>query len=89
MKSLLSSLALLLMLGGCNAVNHWADDTGQHFPVIGKRCEYWQCFTAYGQQQSEINREKSLGAPPPVAPPISLTEPSPYAIRTQNPMLGR
>jgi hypothetical protein len=71
----LSTAISLLMLGGCS----WFNSLGEHFPVIGERCEYWQCFTESGRQQSDAIRQakekaatqQSPGnpAPPPVAVP--------------------
>lgn len=49
--------APLILLQGCE----WADDLGRHMPVIGERCENWQCFTSSGQAQSEATK-RSLEA---------------------------
>jgi hypothetical protein len=49
-------LALPLMLGGCG-LTEWAD---KNMPVIGQRCENWQCFTSSGQEQSKINHEERI-----------------------------
>src|SRR5262245_57625380 len=45
--------ALLFTLGGCA----WLDDMGRHMPVVGERCENWQCFTKSGQEQSRIKKQ--------------------------------
>lgn len=36
----------------------WMDDLGRHMPVIGERCENWQCFTSSGQAQSEMKKRE-------------------------------
>lgn len=41
-----------LFMSGCE----WIDDVGRHMPVIGERCENWQCFTEGGRAQSEANK---------------------------------
>lgn len=46
----------LLALQGCE----WADDLGRHMPVIGERCENWQCLTSGGQAQSEATKRARL-----------------------------
>jgi len=43
---------LLLLLTQCQ----WIDDLGEHMPVIGERCENWQCFTEGGREQSEATK---------------------------------
>ena len=58
---------LFQALAGCE----WADNLGKHLPVIGERCESWQCFTESGKQASEAkkrqeNPESSEVAPGPV-----------------------
>jgi hypothetical protein len=50
--------AALLLLGGCG----FFDSVGDHMPVLGDRCEYWQCFTQYGQEQSNLIKEREHGA---------------------------
>lgn len=55
-RIILASAALLLTQG-CQ----WADDLGRHMPVIGERCENWQCFTSSGQAQSEANKRTLAG----------------------------
>ena len=42
----LALIAMLLPLSGCQAITNWAYDVGSHMPVIGERCEHWQCITA-------------------------------------------
>ena len=54
----IATLLLLLALCGCQTIGNWADSIGNHMPVIGERCEHWQCFTSSGQQISEQNKEK-------------------------------
>jgi hypothetical protein len=61
-------------LNGCA----WFEQVGENFPVVGDRCEYWQCFTEYGQQQSDLIKQQKAraarnaeNAPPPNAKPIN------------------
>ncbi len=49
--------SVLLALQGCG----WADDLGRHMPVIGERCESWECFTSSGQAQSDANKRALTG----------------------------
>jgi hypothetical protein len=46
----------LWLVSGCNGIGDVADSLGNHLPVIGDRCEHWQCFTESGQEQSEMNK---------------------------------
>lgn len=48
-KHILASVTTLALMSGCS----WFDDVGRHMPVIGKRCENWQCFTESGQAASD------------------------------------
>lgn len=72
---------LLLALASCT----WADDLGSHLPVIGERCEYWQCMTDKGRARSEektverLQREeerakKKAEEPAPVQAPAYPTK---------------
>lgn len=45
-----------LALGACQSIGNFADGVGSHLPVIGERCEHWQCFTEEGKQRSRANR---------------------------------
>ena len=45
--------ASCLLLGGCQTISGWADSVGSHMPVIGERCEHWQCITGSGQAESD------------------------------------
>jgi|GEM_PF-5147594 len=49
-------LTSLFLLTQCE----WIDGIGRHFPVIGERCEYWQCFTESGRQKSDEKKKKLL-----------------------------
>ena len=49
------TVVLTLSLGGCE----WIDDVGRHKPVVGERCENWECFTQSGQAQSEATKRAS------------------------------
>lgn len=51
-KRTLLVAAFLLPLGACESL----DDLGRHMPVVGERCENWQCFTEGGRLQSEANK---------------------------------
>lgn len=51
-------VALLpVLLTGCQTVGQWADDVGEHMPVIGERCHHWECFSSSGQAQSDMNQQ--------------------------------
>jgi hypothetical protein len=50
----LLALTLPFALGACGMFD-WAT---QNMPVIGQRCENWQCFTEGGQQQSQLNAQQ-------------------------------
>ncbi len=49
-------LALSFCLSGCDAIGNFADRVGSHMPVVGERCEHWQCMTESGRQVSAINK---------------------------------
>lgn len=49
-------IAALWLLSGCETISNFADDVGSHMPVVGERCEHWQCFTEEGKAQSRINQ---------------------------------
>ncbi len=66
-------LLTMLMLAACDTIGGWADDVGEHLPVIGERCEHWQCMTTSGQQRSEqIRRQKEQSGPPSASRPTSV-----------------
>lgn len=44
---------LFLLLSACDTIGDAADSLGTHMPVIGERCEHWQCLTAEGQRRSD------------------------------------
>lgn len=48
---------MVLSLGGCE----WIDDLGRHMPVVGERCENWECFTQSGRTQSEATKRALAG----------------------------
>ncbi len=56
------SIALLLAsttLGGCQTIGRWADNVGSYMPVIGDRCDHWQCLSSEGRAKSDaIQMEK-------------------------------
>jgi hypothetical protein len=45
-----------LILGSCQTVYGWAESVGNHMPVIGERCNHWQCFT------NETGKNETSGA---------------------------
>jgi hypothetical protein len=90
--------AVFLLLCGCQTIGNWADSIGDHMPVIGDRCEHWQCFTSSGQQISDENKAKQAqtssgispsGAqariPVPQADTPPPTQAAPTATPAQNP----
>lgn len=50
-------LAGCAWLSGCTAIGNWADQLGSHMPVIGERCNHWECFSSSGQMQSSYNEQ--------------------------------
>jgi hypothetical protein len=79
------AVILLCALSGCQAIGNWFDSVGEHFPVIGERCEHWQCFTESGREISDANKKKQAAAAgatqatpaqattPPTSPPLPTT----------------
>jgi len=55
-SSCIALMALAGLLSGCGWINRQADAAGEYMPVVGERCENWQCFTEEGQQKSEMNK---------------------------------
>ena len=53
-------VAILPLLAGCNWVGRQADALGSHMPVIGERCEHWQCVTESGQRQSDLYKQQQV-----------------------------
>lgn len=43
-----------MTLAGCNWIGRQADALGSHMPVIGERCEHWQCLTSSGRATSDM-----------------------------------
>ena len=84
-----SGLAIFLLLGlsGCS----WLNSIGDHLPVMGTRCENWQCFTESGQEASDRKKAQekaqSAGARTPVNPPDGgeSTSPSPSPAAEKGP----
>jgi len=67
-------MPFLLLVSACNPVKT-IDSIGDYMPVIGDRCEHWQCITASGQAQSDAIKasEKRMealksGQVPPTPP---------------------
>lgn len=46
-------ISLLFILGSCQTISGFTDNIGGHLPVIGTRCENWQCVTEGGRKASE------------------------------------
>jgi hypothetical protein len=55
-----ASIALILAMTGCNWIGRQADALGSHMPVIGERCEHWQCITKSGRQTSEMYKQQQM-----------------------------
>jgi hypothetical protein len=55
-------MALLLLLPGCSFEN-MVDSAARSMPVMGERCEHWQCMSAEGRQKSQGVRSSRM--PPP------------------------
>ena len=82
MKTLLV-IALALAASGCSWVGRQADALGAYMPVVGERCEHWQCVTTAGKERSEEIRkvrEEALKAPQDATPeetvPVAGEEPA-------------
>jgi hypothetical protein len=56
------ALSLLLATSGCISF----DELGRHMPVVGKRCENWECFTSSGQSTSEERKAELRAEGKPV-----------------------
>ena len=52
------ALGLLLSTSGCMSL----DEVGRHMPVVGKRCENWECFSSDGQEVSEERKTQLRAA---------------------------
>ena len=71
---------MILGLSSCAWIGRQSDALGNHMPVIGERCEHWQCFTASGRAQSEANkaaREQSDAPHQAVAAPYEDVKSNP------------
>ncbi len=51
------------LVTGCTWIGNTADSIGSHMPVIGERCEHWQCVTSGGETQSRLNQRERLAGP--------------------------
>jgi hypothetical protein len=68
-------LPATLPLSGCDWIGKQADNLGEHMPVVGERCEHWQCITPSGQAASDTNKQKMQQAGHPAAPAAPLPSP--------------
>ena len=68
------SMALLASISGCDWIGRQADALGSHMPVIGERCEHWQCITESGRQKSEMYKAQQSGATQQEAAPVEDVE---------------
>lgn len=75
-------LLCFLPLASCDWMGRQADALGEHMPVIGERCEHWQCVTSSGQAQSDYNKamqqRQHAPQPAPQASPAPAAAPTPY-----------
>lgn len=91
----LFALTLPFAMSGCGLTD-WAD---ANMPVIGQRCEHWQCFTSGGQAESQAihnqrvagdngeQRRSVNGEDVPGGMPQAMAAPAPAAPQPQaNPM---
>ena len=62
MNKKLSAILLLLILASCQSISDFADRVDKHLPVIGERCEHWQCFTTEGKKISDANKKAEADA---------------------------
>lgn len=75
-------VTVLLALGGCQWIGDTADRWGEHMPVVGERCEHWQCITVSGQKRSDEIKAQQKQQP---APPPAPAEPSSYPAQPSKP----
>ena len=59
MKKLTLCVLAISTLSGCNWIGRQADAVGSHMPVIGERCEHWQCITESGRQKSDMYKAQA------------------------------
>jgi hypothetical protein len=76
-------LFALLSLTGCQGFTKWAYKTGDHFPVVGERCEHWECMSESGRIASEKMRaEKEIlaeeGTPVEEEKEEAASDPKPF-----------
>jgi hypothetical protein len=50
----------LCLLSGCSWIGRQADALGSYMPVVGERCEHWQCMGEEGQVISDANKDQRL-----------------------------
>ena len=84
-------LLLPLVLCSCAWIGRQADAAGEYMPVIGDRCEHWQCMTASGQaesdaikaqQQAEQKQPQPLSSMTPIYPADASSPPPVQAAPT-------
>lgn len=73
MKKSVAAIALLsaVFVSGCG----FFDRVGDHMPVIGERCENWQCFTSSGQEKSREKEAEQMKARQLPSAPASFPPP--------------
>ncbi|MDE3016787.1 MAG: hypothetical protein KGI29_07735 [Pseudomonadota bacterium] len=71
------------LLLGCDWIGRQADALGAYMPVIGQRCEHWQCMTASGQAESDAAKAQEQQQNPPPQPdpaPVYPPDATPSAV---------
>lgn len=62
-RARLLPLLSLTLLTGCS-FDRMVDSASRSMPVMGERCENWQCMTADGRQKSQGVRSSRMPPPP-------------------------
>jgi|GEM_PF-1042586 len=66
----IAAILMIISLTSCQGISNFADGIGKHMPVIGERCEHWQCFSESGRRASDANKN-GTSAPLETPPPTS------------------
>ncbi len=56
-----------LLLTSCQTIYGWADHVGSYMPVIGERCNHWQCFTNDTGHSADVIEQEADGTSEPLA----------------------